>query len=153
MDAIYPYVKSEQIFDCPSNKALPRYKYNVPGVGWAPDNKHTQWGSYAINAARMGTTTANPLGRGPSQSSNSSQPNVSLAAVEDAVGTVYVADSTEYSGSTGFSYRIIPTTTSDLKLTSTVTPNVITRVATGGGSGGIPERHLETANVLFLDGH
>ena len=152
MDSIFPYVKSEQVFDCPSNRALPRYKYNVPGVGWAPDNKHTQWGGYAINATRMGTTVP-IVGRGPAQPSNSVQPNVSLAAVDDVAGTVYVADSTEYTGSKGFSYRVIPTSTTDLKLTTTATPNVITRVATGGGSGGIPELHLETANVLFVDGH
>lgn len=58
MDAIYSYVKSEQIFDCPSNPALGgsrRYKQKIA----------EKYGSYTINAtylsnAYMAGNTTNP---------------------------------------------------------------------------------------------
>ena len=135
MDAIQPYVKSSQIFDCPSNSEATNYK---------PFTQNA-YGSYAINAAyrELNPAIAPGNGTGPAGAIN-------LATVADPAGSVWIMENngTPFSATAGlvvwsFSFAsgasLTPTTTSPR------------RVIVDYGT--IVERHLETMNSLYLDGH
>ena len=128
MDAIYPYVKSEQIFNCPSH-TLP---VNIPPSTSIFDSYKfrdgTQWGSYAANVTYFSDGNLNPfLSR-------------ALASWESPSTTVYAVD--------GVGRFEIAWATGNPPISST-NPRYIS-------VGGFPtmfERHLGTAVVLFCDGH
>lgn len=129
MDAAYPYIKSEQVFMCPSatdKRAIP-WTYYGKLTGSSQD-----YGSYIIvhgygaTQARTGVCTdcAPPV----------SHPNaaikelVSLAAVGSATTTAWVMDGAD--NENGFSADVV-----------------------SGELMHYGVRHLDTINVLFLDGH
>jgi prepilin-type N-terminal cleavage/methylation domain-containing protein/prepilin-type processing-associated H-X9-DG protein len=132
-DAIFPYLKSEAIFTCPS--AVPtgsraaaakpwRYYRNIPA---GQENELDENGSYSI-VHGYGTLdndrtppVSHPLSSGANQL-------VSLARVEAPTTSVWVLD-----GSGAFSSNIATLTSRDI---TSVSP-----------------RHLETVNALFVDGH
>lgn len=128
MDAIYPYVKSEQVFNCPS--------HNLP-VNIAPSasifdsyrfRDGTRWGSYAANVTYFGDGNFNPfLSR-------------NVASWESPSTTVYVVD--------GVGRYEIAWQTGNPPI-STTNPRYISV----GGFPTVFERHLETSVVLFCDGH
>jgi prepilin-type N-terminal cleavage/methylation domain-containing protein/prepilin-type processing-associated H-X9-DG protein len=111
---IHPYIKSVQLFNCPSYSAFTYtgtytgshpygYNYAVPEAGTCPSN-------CGVNLA-----------------------NASLAAIEDVAGTIMLTDSTYYvvRGGEG-----------------------ITCSSTGSAySGCVQDRHLETINLAYVDGH
>jgi prepilin-type N-terminal cleavage/methylation domain-containing protein/prepilin-type processing-associated H-X9-DG protein len=133
MDAIEPYVKSTQVYTCPSatgdqHKYIPRTK--------------SRYGSYALNAAYWdydGTL------RGPGEA------GTKLAAIESTATTMLAADGSggyhiswantggnptlKFRASEGYSYVVTPTFNYHAKY------------------GAIGARHLETMSVLFCDGH
>ena len=130
MDAIFPYVKSEQLFTCPSDTGNRRY------VNWErTSGDNTEYGSYAFNAY-FGA------GDGPRF--------VNLSNLEDAVNTVWVAD-----GGTAFApqdYRACfsgPNSSGNAPVPINGSPR------RGFQRYGAPiiERHLDTTNVLWTDGH
>ena len=141
MDMVQPYVKSTQIFTCPSDVAV-----TVGGVTYQPEYRPaTQltaasaefFGSYAINAL-FGPPSAGMV-----------QP---LAPVEDPAGTYWVMDSAPNSAQISLygKYRVC-FGTSDPYVVST---SGLTAMNVGTNYGGtIANRHLETTNVLFADGH
>ena len=138
MDAIYPYVKSEQLFVCPSDSINTVYHYYQNEAG-----SNYDFGSYAMNVAYWDPDPSNVY---------QSPYAKSLATLDDPSGTIYA---TEYwdSPSSGGSGTI-------------VAPEIAWKSVTSGQSliyqtthGGIPSfgrvlaRHLDTVNVLFTDGH
>lgn len=141
MDAIQPYVKSTQIFNCPSdsNNSVP-YIQSVPGQGIAGGGTTFQYGSYAMNCS-------GPSINGPS----SNGADIAQAALQEPATTLWVADM-EADGSVDPAYRFI-----------TKSGNNVARLAGSRGdtrlqgftaqSAAFIDRHLSTTTVLFCDGH
>lgn len=141
-DAIFPYVKSEQIFNCPSHtltkidSANGRFRYyqNIAQVPPAVANFH---GSYAINDANSNSaasTIYTPVDK-------------ALSAIEDPAGTLWVADAAQES-TANFTFGVPSATWVYEEENGAVTFGRIASPATR-----LHERHLETANVLYCDGH
>ena len=139
MDAIYPYVKSEQIFSCPSDSTHKAFKRNTAG---------NAYGSYSINVVSNndqfppdtnGTPPANDIS------------DVSSAAVQAPATTFWIGDATDPAGDTNKGYAINTYGNGDL-VVSAGNPGTRTLGKLSEGRGFV-ERHLETGNVLFIDGH
>jgi prepilin-type N-terminal cleavage/methylation domain-containing protein/prepilin-type processing-associated H-X9-DG protein len=142
MDAIQPYVKSRQIFDCPSNantNTTP-YAYSVPGVGPGTDNAY-KFGSYLMSCGLPNYMN------GPSLN----EKDVSAAAVVDPAATLWVADM-EADGNLDYAYRFVSGNGNNLSFASGSGSNR-RLIGYANFSGSIVDRHLETTNVLFCDGH
>jgi prepilin-type N-terminal cleavage/methylation domain-containing protein/prepilin-type processing-associated H-X9-DG protein len=128
MDATFPYVKSEQLYNCPSDSFNPNERYVFHRN--LPSGDHQKYGSYALNQYFNG---------GPSFRN--------LSQLDAPATTVWVTDSERGNWAQG--YRL--------------------GFDNGGSApdpiGGTPkkgfrkwgayaiERHLDTTNVLFTDGH
>ena len=136
MDAIFPYVKSEQLFVCPSDSGAEYiYNKNIPA-----GQTSQKYGSYGQNGAYRDT--------GDNQTPpRSAAYLISLSAIPSAAATVWATDTNnreEVNGSYGFSWA------------NALPPNspVITTNAAGRRQlEKIMERHLDTTNVLYCDGH
>jgi len=141
MDAVQPYTKSEQIFNCPSHTTTQPYSMRS-GVNY---------GSYAINAAYAGTTTFGGVDPKPPASDYSSGGlfPVTLASLEEPVTTVWAMD-IEKNGTDDRFYRFIWTTANPTVNTSATPRTLVSPIAS---SGRVVERHLDTTNVLYCDGH
>lgn len=130
-DAAFPYVKSEQVFNCPSATRLPAGDPSVPYTYYrnltAP-KPATELGAYTI----MHGYGANQLTRTPPVSHPLPILNdqVNLARAEAPSTTVWVLDGN------GYFY-------SEVADKDAATARLINAV----------DRHLETINVLYLDGH
>lgn len=136
MDAIFPYVKSEQLFDCPSH-ALPSHvetriydKYQF--------RTGRKWGSYAANLAYYDVDLdPDPVGErwmNPFQS-------LAIASWEAPATTILAMD-----GAGRFEFAWDYASFGN-PLPSTSTPRFMPTVH------GIVERHLGMASALFCDGH
>ncbi len=128
MDAIQPYLKSEQVFNCPSDSATNLYHFR-DGLNY---------GSYGLNGA---------YGSGPDNTTpprSSTLYLVKMAALATPSTTVWVADNnnapstTNPNGSQGFYWNVSPT------IDSTRTPRQLQNIV---------ERHLDTTSILWCDGH
>ena len=127
MDAIYPYIKSEQVFACASDwRETRNYKYhgNVTALT-------KNYGSYTIS---HGYGVSDPA-RTPPVSHPVTGKLVHLAQVVQPVETIWVMDGT----SEFFHSLTAPAAT--ISNTATRTFNQA------------EERHLSTVNTLFCDGH
>lgn len=129
MDAIFPYIKSEQLFVCPSDSVNTPYQYYMNAAGATK-----AYGSYGLNVAYFNDTTVhNPEGK-------------NLASIPDTAGTIFVL---EHSGTSvtgpGMGWATIagPGSTQPGISTSNGVPVL----------GRLMARHLETSNILFCDGH
>ncbi|BDI28866.1 hypothetical protein CCAX7_009170 [Capsulimonas corticalis] len=144
MDAIFPYVKSTQIFTCPDDSGIQGSTgkfVNYQNLGGQDD---THYGSYGMNSAYWGQGSPN---QGPGNS------GVSLATLASPASTIWVGDG---SGS----YQI------DWQDQGSVTNPVFVK---GGLSyfanpndfgspnqrqeGALVARHTDMANVVYCDGH
>ena len=134
MDAAQPYTKSTQIFNCPSDASTYGGKY-VPSVPGAPAN-NAAYGSYTMNCAGDGRTA-------PSDNAN----DVAMASLQEPATTVWVADAEAYIDITP-AYRFLGNT---FVFDEAARPRRLQ--AYDGQSAALVERHLETVNVLFADGH
>jgi prepilin-type N-terminal cleavage/methylation domain-containing protein/prepilin-type processing-associated H-X9-DG protein len=77
MDATFPYVKSEQIFNCPSD--------SFTAAGGPYKMRHgSHFGSYAINSSYWGD--------GDLEQSPAGEANTSLSSLQDAAGCVWIGD-------------------------------------------------------------
>lgn len=130
MDVVQPYLKSNQIFVCPSH---PNTQY-IPA-----DASNT--GSYTLNYSHYDACTATG-GNCPPCSDWSRWGTMKVARLEVPATTLWVADATG-----GITYFRKPPTNN--MTISTTDP----RTLAGGDLGAVVERHLQTANVLFCDGH
>jgi prepilin-type N-terminal cleavage/methylation domain-containing protein len=138
-DAIFPYVKSEQIFTCPSDGAA-NNRYVFHRNLTAATNLFL--GSYAVNAMYRQTDS----------SSNADPPTgdqgvgVALAAIQDPSGTVWAADA----------LRVDGTSSSVLFGWAKISDQPANPVTTIGGVPNMDRlyaRHLDTTVVLYTDGH
>ena len=133
MDAIYPYVKSEQIFVCPSDGgASYLYSKNIPA-----GQSSIAYGSYGQNGAYRNAGDAQTPPR-------SAAYLVTLASLGSPSQIVWATDTNnreEANGSYGFSWA-----------DATSVPPV-TIINGQRQLDKIAERHLETTNVLYCDGH
>ena len=130
-DAIYPYVKSEQIFMCPSDSGTNVYRYKAPGSAGTVANN----GSYAYNHLYYGTAGISP-------------PGINIAAMDSAATTVWVGDSTN--GNNDFYCKDVA---QNPVINGNVTPRILTNAGSATGTTGLSERHLDTTVLLFCDGH
>lgn len=146
MDMTYPYVKSVQLYFCPSDSATARQANRFRVVGASSIGYEV---SYAINLAFYGGGGQTPSRTSPTiDSGDASHPSpTTLAQVQAPTTTVWVADSFRGSipGQLQFywNYSQIPTI-------STVEPRYL---SVDGANNGISEPHLGTTNVLYCDGH
>jgi prepilin-type N-terminal cleavage/methylation domain-containing protein/prepilin-type processing-associated H-X9-DG protein len=176
-DSVYPYVKSAEVFDCPSQSFGPdgstnvlKYTFVDPS-GYPAANVrgtyHKFIGSYAINAsyqrnditsfATLAPVTSvqaeNDVGSGAS-----GQPNYTakMAGVQDAAGTIWVGENTG-AGGTGFGatwFRVIRSSACGSCGFSYPVGGTQESPALGVYQGTtLSQRHLETSNFLFVDGH
>ena len=135
MDAIQPYTKSTQIFVCPSDASTYGGRY-VPSVPGAPAN-NAAFGSYAINCGGDGRTGA---------SVNDRDVNLWLLLEHQPRRC-------------GLPIRKrMPRLIQRIVLWATTSPSMKIYgprrlQAYNGQSAALVERHLETTNVLFTDGH
>ena len=139
MDAIYPYVKSEQLFVCPSeSNAAYRYSGNL-AVGAESD----EYGSYGQNGAYSSPTDAATPPR------SSATQLIALAQIADSSQTIWATDINGRQG-TDRSFGIFW-----LLAVPTIQTNADDSTIAGGTRQleKISERHLGTTNALFLDGH
>ena len=130
---ILPYIKSTQVFTCPSfsnsvgangsqGKFVPQAQLTV--------SSNNQFGSYAINSAYYNEPNiASPAGR----------TGTALSDVADSSGTVWVSDANGY-------FEIAWQTIAGQ-------PTITTLSNGSRGLSEINERHLSTSNLLYVDGH
>lgn len=142
MDAIYPFVKSEQVFNCPSQTSSTGGAYAYYGRITSPT---TRYGSYIINHSYRGCAKGAAVcgGSGPwtppvSHPTPSVNEMVSQADVAVPSTTVWVMDGNGdfYFGPDGPPTGLFSVTGSSPRLLQ----NAV-------------ERHLSTINTLFVDGH
>ncbi|MBW3636197.1 MAG: DUF1559 domain-containing protein [Armatimonadetes bacterium] len=127
MDAAFPYIKSEQVFTCPSATG-DRAK---PWVFYGRLTTTTQlYGSYTI----IHGYGPNQAGKTPPVSHPRAGDYVNLARAETPSTTAWVTDGGDP----------VP---ADLDTT------FYSQVNSSGNVSPVSARHLETLNVLFLDGH
>lgn len=165
MDAIYPYIKSEQVFNCPSafrngsaTGNIP-YTYNTSGPSGAA------YGSYAINVIYRPDLTQPKFICPASYSGGGANPpiNVKLSAIANPSSTIWVSEGNGAGAPTG-------NWPSAFSLSGVLCNNGIaaaTNVAIGTyAATGQPDltfnstytavivfRHTERVNVLWADGH
>ena len=130
MDAVFPYIKSEQVFNCPSDSATNTYHFR-DGLNY---------GSYGLNGAYSAAGDAYTPPR------SSTLYRVSAASLATPSTTVWVTDNNNApstvntGGSQGF-FWASPATNPPVTAS---TPRQLQNIV---------ERHLDTTNVLFCDGH
>ncbi|RYG68787.1 DUF1559 domain-containing protein [bacterium] len=154
MDAIYPYIKSEQLFNCPSapTTILP-YKHHAPSTiaytGY-------QYGSYFANAMYKSTADNLPYKSPVSYGGDGGGgliPPRRLAEVVDTSQTIFCLDGgrwdgTAWGGDFGFPYI----TTWDSGWSPIFSDTGGYKSVTNTDMA-MPARHLETINILWCDGH
>lgn len=138
MDAIYSYVKSEQVFDCPSTRGtIDVNKYSYRAGGYA-------YGSYTMNAeSNDGGAPTPPASRYAGYSPGS--PNyytTRLSQVADASGTIWVMDGS-YRDLYYFRCGYSDATPLYIEYPTNKPPHILTAA----------QRHMDTINVLWCDGH
>lgn len=141
MDAIYPYIKSEAVYRCPSDKTSSttpyRYYGNVTGPSFA-------WGSYVMNNgyyAGGGNPTHSPSNR---RLSEFQAPSTTIWIVEQHVpgigSNIEISwpDWTGTPGNGGTHVQMLQAGGNNYMKTD---------------AAAMVERHLNTTNLLFCDGH
>jgi prepilin-type processing-associated H-X9-DG protein len=148
MDATQPYVKSTQIYNCPSdpNTNTTPYIYNTPGQGNSTGGGTTKFGSYTMSSSIRATDPAYGNRNGPGWNEG----DTAVASIAEPAGTLWVADM-EADGSLNTSYRFIGNNISFPPGGSGGNRRMI--ACPSGAGGAIIDRHLSTTNVLFCDGH
>lgn len=153
MDCVQPYIKSTQVFDCPSDSdASHRFVYvstasttTNPGSG-APAG----FGSYGANNAYWWNVANNvdPYWSGPMAGAGGI-PSTSVS-INSPSTTVIVADG---NGSFQFAWAGNWEAPNSID-TAGAAPSIHNRnVAYNTYEGGVVARHLESANTLYCDGH
>jgi prepilin-type processing-associated H-X9-DG protein len=141
MDAIFPYVKSEQLFNCPSH-SMPVTLTSATSISSTFDRykfrSGRNWGSYGVNTTYF-NAPHNGVYTNPFQSR-------AVASWEDPSTTVYAVDSAaQFSiGWPGHPEAERPWINPPIIGTS---PRYLHSIYMS------VERHLETCVVLFCDGH
>ena len=128
MDVVQPYVKSTQLFTCPSDSGT-NAEYIFP-----PGSRATgvyRYGSYGYNNAYWGDGTY-----------TSPAENVSLAQIGQTAETLMVLDYEGGASNADIGWQSL--TSGQPTINNTANPPRL---------GSMHARHLETINSLFVDGH
>jgi prepilin-type N-terminal cleavage/methylation domain-containing protein/prepilin-type processing-associated H-X9-DG protein len=138
MDAIFPYVKNEQLFTCPSDSAANRrYVWNKTlAAGQTTEN----YGSYGLSGA-YGSAGDNQT---PPRSSGLYL--VTLPQIAVPAQTVWVTDNNNAvtAVNTGGSQGFFWTNAANNPTITNTSPRQLQNIV---------ERHLDTVSVVFCDGH
>lgn len=132
-ELIMPYIKSEQVFRCPSaagsqNECNPFGRFPV---------------SYALNQLYELDNSALGVSRRMFRANNA----ISLAGIEDVARTVFIGDTQNQGAGTeeNYCYQVIGSV-----VNSTTPPATFGRT---NSQGVFVNRHLDGANWAFMDGH
>lgn len=136
-DLLFPYVKSEQIFTCPSTSG-DDHKYRYP----RPNGSYN-WGSYACNGNYEGGEGMCDDGDPPS-----------MAEIATPATTVWLADRSS-EGASGaanergrFTFQL-----NSAVVTNTTPPRTFSNESGNSYGSSLEARHLDTTVVLYADGH
>ena len=165
MDAIQPYVKSTQIFNCPSDPqkqaiasdALGFRFTNSPYVPVGNNgNDGGKYGSHAINVSYYQSSNQPPCSHHRDLDSGADEV-VKLSAIAATATTVWVADTENTAGIDGGTdrnrqYRFAAAKYGNGDYATLKTVNG-TQYYSFNSAGALVQRHLETTNVLYVDGH
>ena len=155
MDLVQPYVKSEQVFNCPSVNTK-----SIPAYSRADGNKY---GHYTANLGyRASNDTKNPPFSYYTATASSSVP-INLSKIQAPATTVMVTEtrSISYSGAANC-VMTFPSSSGSVANSfdfneigqDAAAPTIRTWVYENNNPDGIiGERHLESINVLWADGH
>jgi prepilin-type N-terminal cleavage/methylation domain-containing protein/prepilin-type processing-associated H-X9-DG protein len=160
MDAIFPYVKSEQLFVCPSTR-LSASNANTGTMKRYVYGNGRNYGTYAANFLYRPYSGYENLFP-PFGSSYYGNNTVRVAHIQDTSQTIAVLDANNgnsqwnqydcifrgYNSSAGGGQGSIPL--SGLSVQATDPPSL---KGNDNYSSRVDARHLETTNVLFVDGH
>ena len=157
MDAIYPYVKSEQVFNCPSfeqGESTNGGPYKYCDSGPAPNPAGGNYGGYQVNALYSGNK--DPSYRPPFNIRDNDSPRIitKLSVIDAPSTTVFVSEGGDLKPVVGGSPTSIPWFTAYLN--NNIRPNLTTNppvLETQYNDYLIYGRHLGTANTLYGDGH
>lgn len=139
MDACFPYIKSEQIFVCPSNTTNKPYTYYKNLTAQSQN-----FGSYVANEAyyTAGDNRTAPFG-------GSGAPTIRIPQITQAAETAMVLEAF----CPNYGYEFYTTTGNPTGLSNyNGTPSILASVNSSGNQH-ILARHLETTTVLWCDGH
>lgn len=158
-DMIFPYTKSTQVYDCPSDtsgSASPTFGspgFETSNFFYPPTGRTgaggDQLGSYIFNAAYEAFPTFTSGGNrceGMTSPSASGETGRKLASIEEPATTLLLGES-DYTWFHSVLYSWDP---SEHGFISTIEPRTL------GFSGNfyrVVERHLNTTTVLYADGH
>ncbi len=131
VDTVQPYVKSYQLFHCPSDSGNA-----VPAL-------NNGLSSYGANMGGWREGSGTPKGPSISQGSATTR----LSAIQSVSTTVFALDGSKFEHSTDWNDVAAPNTGGSALLSINTT--AIPRTTTAGDV----ERHLDTLNVLWCDGH
>lgn len=158
-DAIDPYIKSSQIFDCPGNRRQPNATVVppfAPNVIKSTPQLHHVGASYAMNVGYLDNVT--PAFRGPASrtagdadSLNSTDLVVKASEIVSPASTIWVAEGMGIVG-VGIYSAWEGGPNYNTKTDSGVIGPYI-GVLSSQGFFNWPARHLETTNLLWCDGH
>jgi prepilin-type N-terminal cleavage/methylation domain-containing protein len=141
MDAIYPYIKSDAVFDCPDDHYAPIYHYRS-GINY---------GSFGVNGAysKIGDKETPPR--------SSFNYTVQLSQIKTPSNTVWAtdtndADTTHPGGSSGGSFGFTwPDPQHNPSIVSI--PNGTFQLEQPTLGGGLSARHTTMTDAVFCDGH
>jgi prepilin-type N-terminal cleavage/methylation domain-containing protein/prepilin-type processing-associated H-X9-DG protein len=136
VDVIQPYVKSTQLFTCPSDSQGNRDYVFPPANRVTPNNDKT--GSYGWNNAYWGGSgvagvTAQGLGNGPA-----------IATIDAPATTLMAGDFQNGGSNVDIAWENIASTNAATFVDASASPQRL---------GDIRARHLDTTVMLFADGH
>jgi prepilin-type N-terminal cleavage/methylation domain-containing protein/prepilin-type processing-associated H-X9-DG protein len=144
MDAVYPYVKNEQVFSCPSDgSARKKYIYYKN----LPRESETNWGSYCTNTAYWDPGPGTPA-------SSEATDNASVRRTTTLSAVARPAD-TFWAGDGNGSFQLAwPNIGGQPKITPGP-PRMLGNARDGGllREGALLERHTGKLNVIWADGH
>jgi len=140
MDAIYPYVKSEQVFTCPSDGGARKTYIHYSRL---PKASQDNWGSYLTNTAYWD----NGAGQSPSSDISSKQ-TVTLSMVQKPAETVWAGDG---NGSFQVAWPNIKSQPKIIEESPRLLGQPGKTVITVEGA--LVERHTGHLNIVWADGH
>jgi len=167
MDAIYPYIKSEAVFNCPSDRFPIKakdgsgqvnngYHYRgQPGSPPAAKETGTNYGSYLMNATYRYDRGGPGVSRTPPSGVYFNVP-LSLAKLVVPSSTIYIADTAldPKSGGIGANFGWNCLTASRPGYPTTAQPNPVINTSVNPPQiDRIVARHQGMTNVIYCDGH
>jgi len=150
MGVIQPYVKSTDIFECPSSDFDGSAYIPAGAAGYSGTPSYSAAGSYAMNAAFYNAPAIS--GRGPG--SPGSAGGMKLSSLGQPSRTIWAGDGNGspwvYSDKGG-SYKVGTDDGNGFRFLNTT--GGAGPVTYGNNEGAFIERHLNTCDFLYADGH